>query len=222
MGSLYLVRHGQASLGAVNYDQLSALGVQQCHHLGAYFASHGTRFAAVYTGTLMRHAQSLAAVAEGFGQPLVPQVRAGLDEYKPESLVRAVHSGELPQPGTPEANKQHFRLLRTGLLAWMQGETVPADMPAYPDFLAGALAVLAEAHAHPHGDVLIVSSGGPISALVGHLLGATATGVVELNLRIRNSAVTELQSHAKGHGLISFNGLPHLDTVALRSLHSYA
>ena len=31
MGTLYLVRHGQASFGAANYDQLSALGQRQSH-----------------------------------------------------------------------------------------------------------------------------------------------------------------------------------------------
>jgi len=34
MGTLYLVRHGQASFGAANYDQLSPLGQQQCGQLG--------------------------------------------------------------------------------------------------------------------------------------------------------------------------------------------
>ena len=34
MGTLYLVRHGQASFGSANYDQLSALGQRQCRRLG--------------------------------------------------------------------------------------------------------------------------------------------------------------------------------------------
>jgi hypothetical protein len=34
---------------------------------------------------------------------------------------------------------------------------------------------------------------------------------VELNLRLRNSAVTELVSTRQSHALLSFNSLPHLD-----------
>ena len=38
MGTLYLIRHGQASFGAADYYQLSELGARQCHALGQYFA----------------------------------------------------------------------------------------------------------------------------------------------------------------------------------------
>ena len=34
MGNLYLVRHGQASFGADDYDQLSDLGIRQTVRLG--------------------------------------------------------------------------------------------------------------------------------------------------------------------------------------------
>ena len=61
MGTLYLVRHGQASFGAEDYDQLSELGTRQCHALGLWFAARGLQFEAVLRGTLKRHAQSLAA-----------------------------------------------------------------------------------------------------------------------------------------------------------------
>ncbi len=38
MGSIYLIRHGQASFGAANYDVLSNVGVQQAEHLGTYLS----------------------------------------------------------------------------------------------------------------------------------------------------------------------------------------
>ena len=57
MGTLYLVRHGQASFGADDYDQLSALGQRQAQRLGAYFQEKGLQFDAVLMGTLRRHAQ---------------------------------------------------------------------------------------------------------------------------------------------------------------------
>ena len=36
MGSIYLIRHGQASLGAANYDELSPLGVRQSQLCGEF------------------------------------------------------------------------------------------------------------------------------------------------------------------------------------------
>jgi len=37
MGTLYLVRHGQASFGAADYDNLSELGHKQSARLGEYW-----------------------------------------------------------------------------------------------------------------------------------------------------------------------------------------
>jgi broad specificity phosphatase PhoE len=64
------------------------------------------------------------------------------------------------------------------------------------------------------GDVLLVSSGGPISTAIGQVLGMPAAGTIDLNLRIRNSAITEFSFNPKRHVLHSFNTLPHLEGEA--------
>lgn len=211
MGKLYLVRHGQASFGAADYDQLSPLGQRQCERLGAYLGQRGQRFDAVYTGTLKRHRQSLAGMATGLAGLPEAQVLPGLNEYDSEAVVRAIHPGELVHPQTPEAVRQHFRLLREGLLSWMAGRSAPAGMPSHADFVAGVADALARARAQADGDVLIVSSGGPISAAVGLVLGLAPQAVVDLNMHIRNSAITEFHASPKRHTLQTFNTLPHLD-----------
>ena len=43
MSRILLVRHGQASLGAADYDQLSDLGEEQSRILGAALATQGIR-----------------------------------------------------------------------------------------------------------------------------------------------------------------------------------
>ncbi|MGH6638721.1 MAG: phosphoglycerate mutase family protein, partial [Polaromonas sp.] len=67
MGTLYLVRHGQASFGAADYDVLSALGHQQSLRLGEYFKDKGLTFDAALTGTLNRQIQTFAGICEGMG-----------------------------------------------------------------------------------------------------------------------------------------------------------
>lgn len=214
MGTLYLVRHGQASFGAADYDQLSELGARQCERLGAWFRSRGVAFDAVLTGTLKRHAQSLAAIETGLGARHEAQAWPGLNEYDSEAVVRAVHPGALPAPDTPEAVRQHFRLLRQGLAAWMAGAVQPAGLPPHADWVAGIVGALDHVRAeHADGNVLIVSSGGPISHAVGHLLDLNADAVIELNLYLRNSALCEFKVNPKRHTLLSFNTLPHLDSL---------
>ncbi len=224
MGTLYLVRHGQASFGAADYDQLSELGRRQCERLGGWFRSHGIRFDAVLTGTLKRHAQSLAAIETGLGtKHATAQAAPELNEYDSHALIRTVHDGPLPPVHTAAEARVHFQLLRDGLTRWMQGQTRPEGMPRYAAFLAGIEDTLARVREHhADGHALVVSSGGPISMAVGHVLGLQPEGVIELNLHLRNSALCELRMTPKRFNLITFNTLPHLNEADLASWVTHA
>jgi broad specificity phosphatase PhoE len=59
--------------------------------------------------------------------------------------------------------------------------------------------------------VLMVTSGGPIATAVGHVLGTSPETTIELNLRIRNSSVTEFAFTPKRHMLVCYNAIPHLE-----------
>jgi broad specificity phosphatase PhoE len=223
MAMLYLVRHGQASFGAADYDQLSDLGQRQCERLGGWFRSHGLRFDAVLTGTLRRHGQSLAAIEAGLEARHDARAVPGLNEYDSEALVRAVHPEPLPAVASPEAARAHFRLLRQGLAAWMAGATQPRGMPSHADFSAAVVAALDSLRALPtDANALVVSSGGPISVAVGHVLGLRADAVIELNLQLRNSALCELRVGVNHLRLVSFNTLPHLGAPEHRAWVTHA
>jgi broad specificity phosphatase PhoE len=222
MGTLYLVRHGQASFGADNYDQLSELGQRQSLRLGQYLAQKGLNFEAVLTGTLQRHAQTWAGIAQGAGLSLQPLLWPGLNEYDSHAVIAAVHPQPLPKPDTPELYRHHFRLLRDGLAQWMAGVLTPQGMPAYVDFVHGITSALEHIRQHHSGNVLLVSSGGPIATAVGHILGTPPETTIELNMRIRNSAVTEFAFNPKRHMLLTYNTLPHLDHADYADWITYA
>jgi broad specificity phosphatase PhoE len=222
MGTLYLVRHGQASFGAADYDQLSELGRRQSERLGQYWRERGITFDAVLTGTLRRHAQTWAGIAQGAAYTNEVQALAGLNEYDSEAVIAAIHPQPLQKPDTPELYRHHFRLLRDGLRQWMNGVVSPKGMPSYDDFLAGVTGALDQVRKNHEGNVLIVSSGGPIATAVGHVLGTTPETTIELNMRIRNSAVSEFTFNPKRHSLLSYNTLPHLDHPDLANWITYA
>ncbi len=217
MGTLYLVRHGQASFGAANYDQLSTLGYQQAVRLGEYFKSKALQFDGVLIGSLQRHAQTYAGICEGAGMGQTAQVWPGLNEYDSEAVIHTVHTAPLSTERNPENYRYHFRLLKQGLAAWMNGTAQPAGMPSYPEFVSGVTSALDHVRqqfaANEHSKVLIVSSGGPISTAVGHVLGTSPETTTELNLRIRNSSVTEFAFTPKRHMLVTYNTLPHLEDL---------
>ncbi|MBK7550066.1 MAG: histidine phosphatase family protein, partial [Rhodoferax sp.] len=146
----------------------------------------------------------------------------GLNEYDSDAVIATIHPHKLEKPDSPEMYRHHFRLLRDGLTQWMNGVVSPRGMPTYPDFLAGVTSALDHVRKHHAGNVLIVSSGGPIATAVGHILGTTPETTIELNLRIRNSSVTELAFTPKRHMLVTYNTLPHLDHADYADWVTYA
>jgi broad specificity phosphatase PhoE len=228
MGTLYLVRHGQASLGADDYDNLSERGQRQSLRLGQHFAAKGMQFEAVLCGSLKRHAQTWAGIQSGMAGDgasapiLTPQVWPGLNEYDSDAVIASVHPAPHAKPVTTEAYRAHFRLLRHGLEQWASGTVAPQGMPRYSDFVQGILAALVHVRSQYRGNVLLVSSGGPIATAVAQILGTPPEAFVELNMRIRNTAVTEFAFNPKRHALMTFNTLPHLDAPQFADWISYA
>lgn len=223
MGTLYLVRHGQASFGADDYDQLSPRGHEQAVRLGAYWRERGLQFDAVLCGTLRRHAQTLQGIQQGLEGTPEPLLMPGLNEYDSHALIHCVHPMPLPRPDTPELYKQHFRLLCDAMAQWMAGTISPAGMPCWDDFSGGVRAALDHVRRqHTGHNVLLVSSGGPIVAAVGEVLCTPPEVTIALNMRIRNSAVTEFSISPKRLMLQTFNTLPHLDTPEHRGWATHA
>ena len=211
MGILYLVRHGQASFGADDYDVLSALGHQQAERLGNYFNTKGIAFEAAFMGTLRRQISTFEGICNGMGSKPDAIEWPGLNEYDSHAVIATVHSGKLEKPTTPEQYRHHFRLLKDGLAQWMNGVVSPRGMPSYSDFVLGVSSALDHVRKNYTGNVLLVSSGGPIATAVGHVLGCPPETTIELNLRIRNSSVTEFAFTPKRHMLVTYNTLPHLN-----------
>ncbi|MBB3169462.1 histidine phosphatase family protein [Simiduia aestuariiviva] len=217
MSELYFVRHGQASYGQANYDQLSPLGHTQSRLLGEYFRARGIHFDRIVTGEMARHEQTLASLLAGCGQDQPHERHAGWNEFDFERLIRTYlqqHPSEAPPADAPRA--AFYGLLKRGLLAWAAGELSEAALPErwseFEQRVAKALHTLQQAPGKER--VLVVSSGGAIAMAVRHILAAPATTMVSLNLQSANTGLSRCFFNADSMQLHSFNNLPHLDTPA--------
>jgi broad specificity phosphatase PhoE len=231
VGTLYLIRHAQAAYGTANYDRLTAAGFSQARLLGTYLRSRQIRFAAVFTGNLRRHTETLQGLLETFPEVSdspSAETCTGLNEYNAEALVAAfTGSPHLPdiaaEQRDPEVVRQRFRVLKQALLAWTADQIQPSGMPDWRSFQKAAVNHLLDArNRFAAGNVLMISSGGPICAIVASALNAPAETAIELNLRMRNSSVTEFATSARRHSLVSFNALPHLEAQLDSALTTYA
>lgn len=217
MGTLYLVRHGQASFGTDHYDRLSDLGWQQARQLGHYWRQcwgPHARFDQVICGDLQRQRETWQGIAEEMGLP--PRNEAyeentALNEYNVPAVLAAIHPE--PLPGTKVRADYLYRLdqLYRGLTAWMAGRLQPKGLPSYPEFTRRVLAVLEPLRRNPGGRFLVVSSAGPISAVVAHFLQLQPAMNAQMNLLYRNAGITEMHLDEHGWKLMSFNALPHLE-----------
>ncbi|BCZ81597.1 phosphoglycerate mutase [Paraburkholderia terrae] len=223
MAELYLVRHGQASLGADDYDQLSDVGEQQGIWLGEYFAQRDIAFDRVMTGTLRRHAQTLDAIRRGLGvQRIDCEIHPGLDEYDFHALFRALgdeHSA-LAERAT-RSPRDFFKALREVLQLWTDGALdgrAPETWVAFQQRVAEARAAIQQGSSQR---VLVVSSGGVIAALTQQVLRAPAATAIALNMQIRNSSVSHYFFNRDTLHLSSFNGIGHLDDPQRRAFQTY-
>lgn len=231
MSTLYLVRHGQASFGTDNYDQLSATGREQVRLLGEYFAAAGERIDALYSGTLMRQRETAQIIAETLGDA-APRVtiEPALDEYEGDVILREYADSLSPEQqaaaGWPalRTDRRKFQLfLERAARAWVDAHIPMAEPHAWSSFHGRITAALANImRSEGRSKTLVLStSGGVIGTAVAHVLGLANHVGIELNWAVHNASITRLIYSTEKVSLSMFNGLPHLDCEGRRELITY-
>ena len=223
MAELYLVRHGQASFGADNYDELSPSGRTQSSWLGEYFAQANLRFDRVVIGTMQRHRQTADAILAAMGGPRVELAQdAGLNEYDFEALFAAVGDEGLPSALSATSSKKDFyKGLRHVLQLWADDRLPGAVPETWQQFQTRVQRARSDIQRAGGKRVLVVSSGGPIAVTAQQVLQAPAASAIALNLQIRNSSVCQYVFNDDAMSLVSFNSVPHLEHAERREFVTY-
>lgn len=235
MGTLTLVRHGQASFGAVDYDQLSSVGETQARLLGEHWARLGVSFDRAFHGPRARQRRTaeIAAVAmKKAGLPLVELAQLdALDELRFDGVIM----GALPQlaerdpeiaglledfgaiaDGRPAPRTFQRRLERL-FHVWVKNPDPIEGVEAWTDFSVRIGRVLGEMRANATKGLRVVgfTSGGVIGAALQLALEAPPHVAVDLMWRVRNSSATEFLFSGDRFTLAAFNATPHLEDGAL-------
>lgn len=224
MAELYLVRHGQASFGAENYDALSPSGRTQSLWLGEHFAQARLRFDRVVIGTMQRHRQTAEAILAGMGGPPIEIAEdAGLNEYDFQALFAALGEAGLPLGLSAASSKRDFyKALQQVLQLWAE-DRLPGRVPeTWHQFQTRVQRARAAIQRSGGGRVLAVSSGGPIAVTAQQILQAPAATAIALNMQIRNSSVCQYLFKDDAMSLVSFNSVPHLERADRHEFVTYA
>jgi broad specificity phosphatase PhoE len=204
MPAIYLLRHGQASFGTVDYDVLSDLGRLQADVAGHELVRRGLRSPVVVSGSLRRQQDTASIAAAALG--VAPSgIDSRFDEFDAHAAVDA-HLGR--EGATDGMSSGEFQVHLDAVMSeWM--DIGDARWRAFSDGAHAALVDLAAAL--PKGsDAVVATSAGVTAVIAGRLLGADAQGVIAMNRVSVNASITTVVAGSRGLSLVSFNDHAHV------------
>ncbi|HYP08944.1 MAG TPA: histidine phosphatase family protein [Bryobacteraceae bacterium] len=224
MSVLTLVRHGQASYMAEDYDRLSALGEEQARKLGEFWVRHGIHFDLCYHGPAKRHRKT-AEIALPAGTEM--RVVAEIDEFdafrvmqlmvprlvESDPAIRAMHDDFRANQQSPEGGRKLQKLFEAVSRCWCSGEYDMPEVESWTQFKARVRAGVEQIRleAGSGKNVVAITSGGPISATVADVMNLPPLVAIELLWLSRNCSFSEFLFSGDRYSMHSFNSIPHLD-----------
>lgn len=235
MGTLFLVRHAQASFLAANYDKLSARGEDQARLLGKYWARQNLAFDRTCVGPCVRQRDTVKLVSESYENADLkfpePLVLSEFDEYQGEEVlkrslpgllendqrVRDLHAAFQSSTGTAQQRAAFQKLFEAVIGKWVQGEISPLGVESWREFCARVNSGLVKfLSAGSRGErVAIFSSGGPIAVAMQRAMHLTAERALQVSWMSHNSSWSEFLYSADRFTLSAFNVHGHLNDPAM-------
>ncbi len=220
MGTIYLVRHAQASFGASDYDNLSELGLTQARILGEALLARRPPSDRVVCGTMRRHHQTAEGCLIAMGLPARWDTDVRWNEYDHDDVIQA-HEPRYRDPAALASDlaasdnpRRTFQEMFVRAMARWAGGGHDADYrESWPAFRARVKAGLEELHASlgKSQGALVFTSGGPIAAVCGALLNLRDDDALRLNTRLANAAVSKLVCSPRGIHLSTMNEHGHFE-----------
>lgn len=211
MAEITLIRHGQASFGSKNYDQLSELGQQQAVWLGEHWRQSGIEFDRIVTGTMVRHRQTAEGLLRGHGLDMPLEHHAGLNEYHFQGLLdplREQHPALWQDTG--HAKRDYYVNMKQALTFWMDGRIADDGQDSWKAFCQRIQVGFEFAYQTEAKRTLVVSSGGPISVILAEVLKLDHATTRNITLQIKNSSCSKLLYNGREFSMDSFNDISHL------------
>lgn len=234
MATIYLIRHGQASFGKENYDQLSDLGEKQATRLGKALAQRLPLFDAVVLGTMFRHQQTAENCLAGFEstlEELSPSYLAGWNEYNHQDILAQLRpefetaAGITSYIAAQDNPKQAFeKAFNDSINRWMSGEHDSDYAESWSDYssrIHAALQATIDLTAK-HKNIAVFTSGGPISMVSQHLLGVPVENLMQMNWTLMNCGVTKIVTTGSRTFVASLNEHTHFEGADNKHFVTYS
>lgn len=219
MASIYLVRHGQAGFGKLNYDQLSELGHQQGVLIGQSLLSRHVEAHKVVHGAMQRHIETMQGaqkVWHAFGSVTE---HAGFNEFDSDDVIACAHPKFANKAvlgayllSQKNSRKAFQELFSSAIDRWIAGKNDSDYIESWSHFTNRCIDALQDTINAAQGkNVVVFTSGGPITAIAQHCLGLSDEKAFDLNWTLVNGGITQLLYNQGGKlSLASCNEQQHL------------
>ena len=226
MSTITIIRHGQASFGAEDYDNLSDLGKKQSIVLGQYFKDRDN-FDSVYVGPCKRHRQTYEGIKEGAGNDFPePIFMDNFNEYPAFELLKywtpilkekRPDFQELFNVPSNEGKIQYKQIFNFIVHAWAKGELEADQIESFDSFESRVVDGIEKIISREgrQKNIAIVTSGGPVSISMKLALSLDPINTLNLGWVVANSSFSEYRYTDKKISLVKFNAWPHIQSKEL-------
>jgi broad specificity phosphatase PhoE len=234
MATIYLIRHGQASFGADDYDKLSELGCRQASVAGEYLAQCGISFDAIYSGNLLRQRETAQLASASQPGQLELRIDPRFNEIEnDEQLKYLVPEVVKSNPAVQElierglsSSKDYQKVIKAVFNYWVSPECADSRVQSWQDYSQGVSQALHDVMVEQGSGktVGIFTSGGTIATIVAQVLELTGEQTYRFYEPIFNCSVTQLFYTGTRVSLSYFNDrsfLQVLGTQRAENLISY-
>lgn len=210
MALVVLVRHGQASWGAADYDVLSEHGHRQARTLGAAWRTSEFEPTRIISGGMRRHMETTDGIRSGHGSLPPYETVDGLEEFDHVDVFAESVAADGSLPALDEASME--QMFGDGLRRWITADTSRSYRETYRQFRARVGDAFADVLDGLADDekVAVVTSGGVIAGIVCDLLGVAAERWPTLAAPIVNTGTSKILVRRDEPMLVSFNEHAHL------------
>ena len=235
MSTIFFIRHAQGSFGKDNYDKLSGTGKKQAAILAEYFHSISMKFDEIYSGTMVRHKETVDEYITISKQKdiHIPEIKydSRLNEYDAEKILSILLPVLLSEkPHFKEdfdkllSDKKSFQRVFSEVMdMWSSGKYDMTGTATWEEFTSGINSFITDRMNEHNSDknIAVFTSGGPISALMMKVLSLSLHTSMKIRDNIVNSSITRFRYTGYRIMLSSFNEYSHLELAGGKDIITY-
>lgn len=228
MAEILFIRHGQASFGSDNYDQLSELGYSQAKLLGSHLVQQEIEFNHFYAGSLARQQQTANGVIDAYRQAGIacPSLTIDpawdeLDNHQQVTRLLPMLVGQQPELGefanAMNYDKKAFqKILRSVFQYWILDQPECSELESWPQAKHRFDTALRRVmnNNDKGGKAAVFTSGGVIACITALVMKLGPESVYGLFEPVINASLSRFIHNQSDISLSSFNEHQFLSSVA--------